>query len=244
MNVVRLFACVAVSIGIAGTPLAQTVPPGFHIEIIATVDGPTGLQFPPPGSAFGTNLYVGLSNDFFTSSPDKILTISPTGTIATFATLESEADPFDLLFSTAASDFGEFLFVAANNRDGGIPTDCGGVIQRVDVVGNVTDFTAMTSPIPCPGGGGGAFLTALGEPTAIERDQRPELGRDDRNDIQDHPLGPVVRLAERFDDLQALCELEFFLQRGLGFHRLAQVLGELFDLDAPQKLLDRFCTSR
>ena len=80
---------------------------------------------------------------------------------------------------------------------------------------------------------------AGGEAAAVERNERTKLRRDDRDDVQDHPLGTVVRLAERLDDLEALGELQLLLQRGLGLHRLAQVFRELLDLDPTQQLLDR-----
>ena len=51
------------------------------------------------------------------------------------------------------------------------------------------------------------------EPAAVEWHQRAQLGRDDRNHLEDHPLGPRARLDERLDDLQALDEL---LALGLG----------------------------
>ena len=38
---------------------------------------------------------------------------------------------------------------------------------------------------------------AGGEVAAIEQDQGPEVGRDDRDALEDHPLGPVVGVAER-----------------------------------------------
>ena len=43
-----------------------------------------------------------------------------------------------------------------------------------------------------------------GEPAAVERHEGPQLGRDDRDDVQDHPLRPVAGAPERVDDLQPL----------------------------------------
>src|SRR5256885_537972 len=43
-----------------------------------------------------------------------------------------------------------------------------------------------------------------GEPAAVELHHRAQLGRDDRDRLEDHPLGPVLRLDERVDDLQPL----------------------------------------
>ena len=53
------------------------------------------------------------------------------------------------------------------------------------------------------------------EAAAVERHQRPQLGRDHGDHVQDHPLGLVAALAERLDDLQALGELDLLLDRGL-----------------------------
>src|ERR671918_354084 len=45
---------------------------------------------------------------------------------------------------------------------------------------------------------------ARGEPAAVELHPRPELRRNDRDRLQDHPLGLVARLDERVRDLQPL----------------------------------------
>src|SRR5205823_1111441 len=42
------------------------------------------------------------------------------------------------------------------------------------------------------------------EAAAVELDHRPELRRDHRHGLEDHPLGTVLRGDERRDDLQAL----------------------------------------
>ena len=77
-----------------------------------------------------------------------------------------------------------------------------------------------------------------GEPAAVERHEGPQLGRNHRDDVEDHPLRLVVGLAERVDDLQPLGELEPLLLRGLGPHLLAELAGELLDVDPAQQLLD------
>ena len=76
------------------------------------------------------------------------------------------------------------------------------------------------------------------EAAAVEGHERPQLGRDDGNDVQDHPLGPVIRFTESLDDFQTLGEFELLLKRRFRLHRLAKTLRELFDLDASQKLFD------
>ena len=78
-----------------------------------------------------------------------------------------------------------------------------------------------------------------GKAAAVERDEWTELGRDDRDHVQDHPLRQVVGLAEGLDDLEALGVLELLLQGRLGLHALAQLDAELGDLDALEQFLDR-----
>ena len=77
-----------------------------------------------------------------------------------------------------------------------------------------------------------------GEAAAIQRHERAKLRRDDGDHVEDHPLRLVVGLAEGLDDLEALGVLELLLQRGLGLHALAQLDGELVDLDALEQFLD------
>ena len=77
------------------------------------------------------------------------------------------------------------------------------------------------------------------EAAAVERHQRPQLGRNDRDDVEDHPLRPVGRLAERVDDLQPLGVLQLLLDRRLRAHLVAQLVGEPLDADALEQLLDR-----
>ena len=43
-----------------------------------------------------------------------------------------------------------------------------------------------------------------GEAAAVQRNEGAQFRRDDRDDVEDHPLGQVVGLAEGLDDLQAL----------------------------------------
>ena len=51
------------------------------------------------------------------------------------------------------------------------------------------------------------------EPAAVERNERAQLRRNHRDDVQNHPLRLVRRLAERVDHLQALGELQLLLHR-------------------------------
>ena len=43
-----------------------------------------------------------------------------------------------------------------------------------------------------------------GETPAVQRNERAQFRRNDRDDVQDHPLRPVARLAKRIDDLESL----------------------------------------
>src|SRR4051812_44868877 len=77
------------------------------------------------------------------------------------------------------------------------------------------------------------------EAAAVERHQRTQFRRNDRNDVEDHPLRTVARLAEGVDDLQALCILQLLLRRQLAAHLLAQLDRQPLDVDALEQLLDR-----
>ena len=77
------------------------------------------------------------------------------------------------------------------------------------------------------------------EPAAVERDERPKLGRNHRDDVEDHPLRLVGRLAEGVDDLQPLGVLQLLLDRRLGAHLLAHLERQLLDVDPLEQLLDR-----
>ena len=78
------------------------------------------------------------------------------------------------------------------------------------------------------------------EAAAVQRNERTEFRRDDRDHVENHPLRQVVGLAEGLDDLEALAVLELLLQRGLGLHALAEFDRELDDLNALEEFLDRF----
>ena len=77
------------------------------------------------------------------------------------------------------------------------------------------------------------------ETAAVERNERAQLGRDDRDDVEDHPLRTMARLAEGVDDLEPLGRLELLDLRGLGAHDQAQLVAELFDVDAAEQFFDR-----
>src|ERR1700758_2688506 len=77
-----------------------------------------------------------------------------------------------------------------------------------------------------------------GEASTVEGHQRAQLGRNDRDHVEDHPLRLVAGLAEGFDNLEALGVLEALLERSFGLHALAQLGRELVDVDALEQLLD------
>ena len=127
-------------VSVAGVP---TVPAGFVIDAIAqTPQRPVGLAIASAGSVFGSDLYVaGQGPD--AASPDAIYRVLQTDEVAVFAELLPEADPVDLAFAPLGSAFGTYLYLSANNRDGGVSGDHGGTIQRVNESGTVTDFTLV-----------------------------------------------------------------------------------------------------
>src|SRR5271170_4381134 len=77
-----------------------------------------------------------------------------------------------------------------------------------------------------------------GKAAAVERHQRAQLGRQDGNHVQNHPLRLVAALAERFEDLEALGELDPLLQAGINLHFFAEFGRKLLHIHAAQKFLD------
>ena len=72
-----------------------------------------------------------------------------------------------------------------------------------------------------------------GEAAAVERHQRPQLRRNHRDHVEDHPLGLVAALAERFQHLQPLGVLDALLQAdGSIFIFSRSSSAELFDVHA------------
>ena len=75
------------------------------------------------------------------------------------------------------------------------------------------------------------------EAAAVELHHRPELGRDDGDHVEDHPLGLVVRVAEGLDDLDALEEPLVGL-RALLDHLRAELGGEVVEVDLLKQRAD------
>src|SRR4029077_14409867 len=79
-----------------------------------------------------------------------------------------------------------------------------------------------------------------GEATAVERHQRAQLRRKNRNHVENHPLRLVAALAEGFENFEALGELDALLQRRIHLHLFAELFGELVHFDAAEQFLDSF----
>ena len=69
-----------------------------------------------------------------------------------------------------------------------------------------------------------------GEAAAVELDHRAQLRRDHRHDVEDHPVGHVVRLQEGVDDLEALDRAGLLLALR-GVDGLLEQLGLGLELD-------------
>ncbi len=78
-----------------------------------------------------------------------------------------------------------------------------------------------------------------GEAAAVERHQRPEIGRDHRDDLEDQPLRPVPRVLEGGDDLEPLRDLLPPRLAGRFLHLDTQVDEQLVDVELLQELADR-----
>ena len=77
-----------------------------------------------------------------------------------------------------------------------------------------------------------------GKTAAVQWNQGTQFRRNDRNDIQNHPVRFVAALAECLDNFQALGILEPLLQRALMLHLLAQLDRQGFNFNALQQFLD------
>ncbi|MBX9627665.1 MAG: hypothetical protein K2X82_27950, partial [Gemmataceae bacterium] len=131
---------------IADPPVAEA---GYRVTLAVSVHAPTGLAYTAGDTGFPAGLYVGSETGRAEQGGDDfIYRVAPDGAAELFATLLPEADPDALEFAPPGSAYGPYLYVAANNRDGGRPGDQGGTIQRVTSSGVVTDF----SPVGLPDG--------------------------------------------------------------------------------------------
>jgi len=78
-----------------------------------------------------------------------------------------------------------------------------------------------------------------GEAAAVQLHHRPQVGRDDRQHGQDHPLRPVAAGAQRLDHLQALGGPLGRLLAAAGAHFAPQVAAELLQIHALEDLVER-----
>ncbi len=125
---------------------ALVLAEGFGVDVLAELDDPVGLAFPPQESPFGDSLYAASLNQNGIGVSDYLVRINFLGEIEDFVALFPEADPTSLEFAPTDSRYGDYLYVSANNRDGSRPGDQGGTIQRVDIDGNVVDLTPIGIP--------------------------------------------------------------------------------------------------
>src|SRR5216684_15482 len=79
-----------------------------------------------------------------------------------------------------------------------------------------------------------------GETAAVERHQRAQLRRKNRDHVENHPLRLIPAFAEGFEHLEALGKLDPLLERRIRLHFFAQLFGQLVHFDAAEKLLDGF----
>ena len=80
---------------------------------------------------------------------------------------------------------------------------------------------------------------ACGEIARIEHHQRPQVRGDDRNDVENHPLGLVLAVTDRLDDLEAIDEVLLFLLRAGRVELLAELLGEADEIEQEEELAHR-----
>ena len=78
------------------------------------------------------------------------------------------------------------------------------------------------------------------EATAVERHERSQIGREHRNDLEDHVLRAIVGLAERVEYLEPLVEFLALRLRGGVAHLEAQSLRLALDVDLREQIADGF----
>ncbi len=77
------------------------------------------------------------------------------------------------------------------------------------------------------------------EVAAVEHHERPQVGRDHRDDVEHHPLRLVLAVADRLDDLQPVDEVLFLLLGVRGLEIDPQLLRERHEIEGEQELPDR-----
>ena len=76
---------------------------------------------------------------------------------------------------------------------------------------------------------------------AVEHDHRSEVRRDNRNNVEYHPLRTVARNSECLNDLKPFEQLYSLLTRRQVFKLLFQLVSELVKVYLAQQLLDSLC---
>src|SRR5690348_4734866 len=76
--------------------------------------------------------------------------------------------------------------------------------------------------------------------SAIQRDKWTQLGRNDRDHIENHPLRLVSGFTKTLDNAQPLGVLQLLLRRSFRFHALANLEAQRFDIDLLEQLLYTF----
>ncbi len=77
------------------------------------------------------------------------------------------------------------------------------------------------------------------EAPAVQRHQRPQVGRNHRQDRQDHPFRLVAGFAERIDHLEPFGDFLAPRFAGGALHLGAQLLGELIERERSQQIANR-----
>jgi hypothetical protein len=77
------------------------------------------------------------------------------------------------------------------------------------------------------------------EVAAVEEDERAQVGRDDGDDVEDHPLRAVAGVAQRLDGAEALQDVLRLLLRARRREVGAELARELREVELREHLLDR-----
>src|SRR4030042_1304186 len=77
-----------------------------------------------------------------------------------------------------------------------------------------------------------------GEPTSVQPDQWPEVGRDDGNDFEDHPIRPVAGFLECLEHAEPFGIAELSLLGSILLHHLPQALGLLGRVNPNEEGID------
>jgi len=79
----------------------------------------------------------------------------------------------------------------------------------------------------------------VAKPAAIQRDERTQVRRDDRDLGHNHPVRLVAGIDERLDEVEPLGELLRLQFRGRLGDLLTEVAGQLLEIEADKNVADR-----